>query len=76
MSDAEVLDLVKAADAIFLDDNMPDFTGERLPTMWTAQVDFTNKRVIGISASPQSYVEEQFFGYLSVEQVRLFLGLA
>lgn len=48
------------ADVIFLDHNMPGRNGEQwLERCKMAGIDFSKKRVIGISTGPQPYLSEQ-----------------
>ena len=76
LTDEEVLDLVREADIIFLDHNMPCWTGEELLILWRNTIDFSNKRVVGISGSRQPYVKEQFDGLGYVAGIKSFFGLS
>jgi len=55
------------ADVIFLDHNMPGRNGEQwLERCRQAKVDFSQKRIIGISTEPQPYLTEQIEGKADV----------
>ncbi len=70
-------EVVKRADVIFLDHNMvPGQNGEQWLQFWLHQgVDFSTKRVIGISSDYQSYLKERISrGMQTVEEIKKKIG--
>ena len=75
LTDEEVLELVRKAEIIFLDHNMPYCTGEELLQLWRITIDFSNKRVVGISGGDQPYLDEQYDGLGSVPGIKHFFNI-
>ena len=76
LTDEEVLELVREADIIFLDHNMPIWSGEELLIRWRSAMDFDKKRVVGISCDHQPYVEEQFDGLGYTDGIKSFFNMS
>ena len=78
LTEEDVLALVRSADVLFLDHNMPEKNGKELIEYWQSQgIDFSGKRVIGISSGSQPYLKEQLDpgGLNNADRVKQFLGL-
>lgn len=74
------IELVRNADVIFLDHNMPGKNGKEYLEYWTNQgIDMTNKRVVGISCDSQPYLREKLDPPSTLyypDRVKKFLGIS
>ena len=76
--DNNTLHIVKEADVIFLDHNMPNMKGDELVDFWKNHgVEIAGKRIVGISSDAQPYLKEQVNPRMLYfpESVKRFLGL-
>ena len=61
LSEEAELALVRNADVIFLDHNMPRMTGDVRLAYWKRKgIDFAGKRVVSVSSDRQTYLNEWF----------------
>ena len=61
LSDEELGGLLKETQVIFLDHNIPVYTGEKLLVSWREKFDLSEKRIVGISGGGyQRYAEYQY----------------